>query len=247
MIALEIGIIGLGRFGRFASEILKHDFKVSVFDHRKINPPRGVRQEPLEVVASKPILVFCIPISQIESACKDIKPFLYPGQLLLDTCSVKVYPIRIMRRILPRFVEIVGTHPLFGPDSAHQGIRGFRIALCPVRCLRLEKIKTFLEEKGLRVIVTTPERHDREMAKTQALYHFLARGVAGLRIKVGALSTPGPARLFDEFRDVQKDSLELFYDLQTQNPHAGSIRRSLLKRLSQIERDLSRRNRKSHS
>ncbi|MFN8007271.1 MAG: prephenate dehydrogenase/arogenate dehydrogenase family protein [Terriglobia bacterium] len=242
---MEIGILGMGRFGRFASEILKQDFKISAFDRRKISPPRGVESASLEIVASKPIVIFCVPISQIESVCKEVKPFLYPGQLLMDTCSVKVLPLRTMRRLLPRFVEIVGTHPLFGPDSAQQGIRGFRIALCPVRCLRLKKIKSFLEGKGLEVIVTTPENHDRKMAMTQALYHFLARGVANLKIKVSALSTPGPARLFEDFRDVQSDSLELFADLQTRNPHAGAMRKSLLRSLSQIDRELSRNKRKS--
>ena len=146
---MEIGIIGFGRFGRFASELLKQDFKVSVFDREKITPPRGIHSLSLGEVASKPILIFCVPISQIESTCNDVRPFLYPGQLVLDTCSVKVFPIGIMRRALPQFVEIVGTHPLFGPDSGGQGIRDLRIALCPVRCRRLAKITAYLEKKGL--------------------------------------------------------------------------------------------------
>ncbi len=112
-----------------------------------------------------------------------------------------------MKRLLPRFVEILGTHPLFGPDSARNGIRGLKIVLCPVRCRRVSKIKAWLEGKGLEVIVTTPARHDVEMARTQALFHFLARGVAETGIRVGRLSTPGPAKLFDDFRDVQNDSL----------------------------------------
>jgi prephenate dehydrogenase len=241
---VEIGIVGFGRFGRFASELLKQDFKVSVFDREKITPPRGIHSLSLGEVASKPILIFCVPISQIESTCNDVRPFLFPGQLVLDTCSVKVFPIRIMRRTLPRFVEIVGTHPLFGPDSANRGIRGLRIALCPVRCLRLEKIGAYLEKKGLRVIVTTPQKHDREMAKTQALYHFLARGIANLKITAGALSTPGPAKLFEDFKDVQNDSLELFADLQIRNDHTAQVRKRLLKSLTRIDQKLTSAKRK---
>jgi prephenate dehydrogenase len=236
---VDIGIIGVGRFGRFACDLLKHDFKVSIFDQKKITPPRGIQSLPLEEVASKPVLIFCVPISQIELTCKDVRPFLFPGQLVLDTCSVKVFPIGIMQRTLPRYVEIVGTHPLFGPDSASRGIRGLRIALCPVRCPRLEKIRAYLEKKGLQVIVTTPQKHDREMAKTQALYHFLARGVASLKITAGALSTPGPAKLFEDFKDVQNDSLELFADLQTRNNHAARIRKRLLESLSRIDKGLN--------
>ena len=236
---MEIGIIGFGRFGRFASELLRHDFRISVFDRGEITSPRGIQCLPLEKVASKPILIFCVPISQIESTCKEVRPFLFPGQLVLDTCSVKVFPIGIMQRTLPRFVEIVGTHPLFGSDSARRGIRDLRIALCPVRCLRLAKIEAYLESKGLQVIVTTPQEHDREMAKTQALYHFLARGVSSLKITAGLLSTPGPAKLFEDFKDVQNDSLELFADLQTRNRHAARIRRQLLESLSRIDQELT--------
>ena len=244
MIPVEIGIIGFGRFGRFASELLRQDFRIAVFDRGKITPPRGIQCLSLEEVASKPILIFCVPISQIESICKDVRPFLFPGQLVLDTCSVKVFPVGVMQRRLPRFVEIVGTHPLFGPDSGSQGIRDLRIALCPVRCRRLAKIKAYLEKKGLHVIVTTPQKHDREMAKTQALYHFLARGVARLKITAGALSTPGPARLFEDFKDVQNDSLELFSDLQTRNSHTARIRRQLLESLRRIDQELTQSGRK---
>ena len=244
MSSVEIGIIGLGRFGRFAAELLKRDFKVSVYDRKRITPPPGIQFHPLKVVASKPILVFCIPISQLELTCEAVKPFLFPGQLVLDTCSVKVFAVSVMRRILPRFVEILATHPLFGPDSASRGIRGLRIAVCPVRCSRLAKIQWYLESKGLRVIVTTPQIHDREMAKTQALYHFLARGVANLHITPGMLSTPGPARLFEDFKDVQNDSLELFTDLQTHNRYAAQIRRKLLTSLGGMDRELRRSGRK---
>ena len=236
---MEIGIIGFGRFGRFASELLKQDFKVSVFDRGTITPPRGIHRLSLGEVASKPILIFCVPISQIESICKDVRPFLFPGQLVLDTCSVKVFPVGVMQHRLPRFVEIVGTHPLFGPDSANCGIRGLRIALCPVRCHRLEKIEAYLEKRGLHVIVTTPQKHDREMAKTQALYHFLARGIASLKITAGALSTPGPAKLYEDFKDVQNDSLELFADLQIRNEHTAPMRKHLLKSLTRIDQELT--------
>ena len=241
---MEIGIIGFGRFGRFASDLLRRDFRVSVFDRKKIAPPRGIQSLPLEGVASKPILIFCVPISQIGPTCIDVRPFLFPGQLVLDTCSVKVYPTGIMKRTLPQFVEIIGTHPLFGPDSASRGIRGLRIALCPVRCLRLAKIRGYLEKKGLHVIVTSPQQHDREMAKTQALYHFLARGVANLKITAGALSTPGPAKLFEDFKDVQNDSLELFTDLQIRNKHTARIRKRLLESLGRIDRELTPSKRK---
>ena len=238
---VEIGIIGYGRFGQFAAGILKEDFCVSVFDQKKPLRLKGIQSLPLSEVASKPILLLCVPISRIGSICKEINPFLTPGQLILDTCSVKEKPLREMTHALPRFVEIVGTHPLFGPDTAKSGLQGLRMAICPVRCRRVRKIKGYLEGKGLQVILTTPEKHDREMAHSQALFHFLARGVAAMGIQISPLSTPGPAKLFRDFKDVQNDSLQLFKDLQQMNRFAGPVRKKLIKSLSRIEGALSRK------
>jgi len=236
---VEIGIIGYGRFGQFAAERLRKDFRVVVYDRKRVRCPKGIRRGTLEEVASTPVLLLCVPISEIPRTCLEIKPCLTPGQLIIDTCSVKEKPLQELARLLPRFVEILGTHPLFGPDSARNGIRGLKIVLCPVRCRRVSKIKAWLETKGLKVIVTTPARHDFEMARTQALFHFLARGVAETGIRVGRLSTPGPAKLFDDFRDVQNDSLQLFQDLHRMNRFSAPMRKQLIECLTLLDTELS--------
>jgi prephenate dehydrogenase len=236
---VEIGIIGYGRFGQFAAEHLRKDFRVVVFDRKRVPRSKGINQGTLEEVASQPLLLLCVPISQISKACREIRPYLIPGQLVIDTCSVKEKPLQELARLLPRFVEILGTHPLFGPDSARNGIRGLKIVLCPIRCRRVSKVKGWLEGKGLEVIVTTPARHDFEMAKTQALFHFLARGVAETGIRVGRLSTPGPAKLFEDFRDVQNDSLQLFQDLHRMNRFTAAVRKELIDCLTRLDAELS--------
>ena len=236
---VEIGIIGYGRFGQFAAERLRKDFRVVVYDRKRVRCPKGIHRGTLEEVASRPLLLLCIPISEISKTCLEIKPYLTPGQLIIDTCSVKERPLQEMARLLPSFVEILGTHPLFGPDSARSGIRGLKIVLCPVRCRRVSKVKAWLEGKGLEVIVARPARHDFEMARTQALFHFLARGVAEAGIRVGRLSTPGPAKLFDDFRDVQNDSLQLFQDLHRMNRFAPAARKQLIECLTRLDVELS--------
>jgi len=243
---VEIGIIGYGRFGHFAAERLRKDFRVVVYDRKRVRCPKGIRRGTLEEVATNPLLLLCVPMSEISKTCLEIKPYLTPGQLIIDTCSVKERPLQEMARLLPRFVEILGTHPLFGPDSARNGIRGLKIVLCPVRCRRVSKVKAWLEAKGLEVIVTTPARHDFEMARTQALFHFLARGVAEMGIRVGRLSTPGPAKLFEDFRDVQNDSLQLFQDLHRMNRFAPAVRKQLIECLTRLDAKLSDPSQQTH-
>jgi len=236
---MEIGIIGFGRFGRFAAKILQADFKVCVYDRIMRVHHRGVQVVSFPEVARKPVILLCVPISEIDAVCHKLRPLLSEGQLVLDTCSVKEKPLRSMTQILPRSVEVLGTHPLFGPDSAKNGIRSLSIVLCQGRCKRIGKIREYLNKLGLKVIQTTAARHDREMARSQALFHFLARGVSALNLKIGSLSTPAPARLFNEFKEVQKDSLQLFQDLHRMNRFAPPVRRKLLQELIRIDSKLS--------
>jgi prephenate dehydrogenase len=236
---MEIGIIGFGRFGRFAAKILKNDFEVYVCDRKKVPRQKEVEVASFGEVARKAVLLLCVPISEIEPVCRKLRPLLKKGQLVLDTCSVKERPLQIMAQLLPRSVEILGTHPLFGPDSAKAGIGGLRIVLCQRRCKKIKKVKEYLEQIGLEVILTTAQRHDREMANSQALFHFLARGIAKIQIKLGTLSTPGPSRLFNEFKDVQNDSLQLFQDLHKMNRFAQGVRKKLIESLVEIDADLS--------
>ena len=90
---MELGIIGVGRFGRLVAGLLKNDFQVKVYDSRKSSCPQGVSWRRLNEVAAKPVVILCVPISEIKRTCLAIRPFLSPGQLILDTCSVKVRPL----------------------------------------------------------------------------------------------------------------------------------------------------------
>ena len=224
---MEIGIVGFGRFGQFAGDILNKDFKVSAYDHQVTAQKTNIQLASLEEVAKKDV------------ACRQLKPHLSPGQLIVDTCSVKEQPLKLMLDLLPSFVEILGCHPLFGPDSGNNGVSGLEVVLCPGRCARVEKVKAFLEKLCFKVTVTSAIEHDQAMAKTQALFHFLAKGFAQLKIDSDCLSTPGPAHLLQDFNDVLSDSDQLFQDLQRLNRFVSSERKKLIENLVSLDKYLS--------
>jgi len=67
--------------------------------------------------------------------------------------------------------EIMGCHPLFGPDAT--SIKDQNVALCPARVDRWTQWpKEIFEKNGARVTETTPKRHDEIMAVVQGLNHF---------------------------------------------------------------------------
>lgn len=238
---MATGLFGYGRFGRFAAlhlkrrgEVLVHDPYVEPWE--RVGP---IQPASFEVVAAQDVVILSVPISAIGDLCCRMAPHLRPGALVADVCSVKIEPLREMEAALPPDVEILGTHPLFGPDSASGGIRGLKIALCPVRCTRLSSVRQFLEESGLRIIETTPEAHDRAMAETQSLFHLLARAMQDMGTRITEIATPGPERLFKDFDILQHDSYQLFVDLQKRNPFAKPLRRRLIEKLTELDSQLN--------
>jgi prephenate dehydrogenase len=236
-----MGIVGFGRFGRFAASHLRNYFDLSVFDRddRLAEAQEiGVRIEPLQKVAKSSIVLLCVPISQIRSVLMEIVPHLVENSLVVDTCSVKGYPVFQMETILPSHVEILGTHPLFGPDSAARGLQGKKIVLCPIRVRDLSTVKSFLNRLGLDVLISSPQNHDRLMASTQVIVQFLGRAFLEIGLTRQDMATPGYETLINILDVVQNDTWELFRDLQTFNRFAKEMREKLIDSLTTVNQRL---------
>lgn len=222
---MRVGIIGYGRFGKLAAKYLKEDFEVAAYDKDGGD---------LEAAASADIVILCVPISQIRDAIASIRPYLKKGSIVLDTCSVKEYPCELMKEL---DVEILGTHPLFGPDSAKESLEGRSIVLCPINCKNTAKIKRYLESKGLKVIETTPEEHDRQIARSLCLVHFIGRSVPYLEKQ--EISTLGYERLLQTLDQVHNDTKQLFDDMNRYNRYSEDERKRFLKHARELDEGLS--------
>ncbi|MBI2628959.1 prephenate dehydrogenase [Candidatus Pacearchaeota archaeon] len=240
---MEIGIIGFGSFGRLMAKHLKSKAKVFVFDNvnkEKEANEMGVSFIPIEKVASKQIVILAVPMENIEEVLVKIKDSLQKNALVFDVCSLKIFSCELMKKILPESVEIIGTHPLFGPQSAPNSIEGMKIALCNVRVDNetFDLVKEFCKSLGLNVFVTTPEEHDRQMALSQALTHFIGQAMKNADIKRIELSTKTFDKLMDVAEIIGNDTPALFNNMQTMNPFAGEVRQRLMNELNKIDVEL---------
>ncbi|MFC1742498.1 prephenate dehydrogenase/arogenate dehydrogenase family protein [Candidatus Riflebacteria bacterium] len=240
-----IGIIGSGRFGKLAIKYLKEDAEVFVFDKldcKKEITSMGVKPATLRKVCQQQIIILCVPISNLESLLKKIKNQLRKNALLVDVCSVKEYPVKLMQKYLPENIQILGTHPMFGPDSALYTLSRRKIVLCRVRVNRgtYLRAKSYLRQKKLRIIETTPLEHDRQIADSLILTHFIGRGL----IKYGALKhdieTMGYKRLLRILDTVEHDTWQLFEDMNKYNRFAETMRHNFLQSLQKIDEKLER-------
>ncbi len=238
--AKTLGILGLGRFGRMTYEQLRALApRVWTRDASKLVGLEGAAS--FEEAATSEVVVLTVPISAMAETCARLAPLLRPGQLVVDACSVKVDPIRVMIELLPREVQILGTHPLFGPDSGKEGIAGLKIVLCPVRIdpLSYDRIREFLRALGLQVIEATPEEHDRQVARTQAIFHLLAQALGRLGWGEEPIATPAPEAFFKQVASLRGDSFQLFQDMERRNPFAAEYRARFLEELRRIDGELA--------
>jgi prephenate dehydrogenase len=236
----SIGIIGFGRFGRLMAHYLSPDCQVRAHDP-------GVKPEAIASAGAAPaaigdacrsdIVILAVPISQLQSLLSAIRPHLKPGSLVVDVCSVKEQPVRWMQDLLPETVDILGTHPMFGPDSAADSLEGRKIVLCPVRIgdQRLAKVKHYLKSKGLALIETSAEDHDRQIAVSLALTHTIGRSLAQFGAQPQAIDTEGYRRLLRILEVVENDTWQLFEDMNRYNPYAQDAREAFITALNAIE------------
>ena len=239
----SLGIVGFGAFGRLMAAHLRKHFRLYV--HDPACPPGtpagmpGVTLTDLAGVAACPIVVLAVPVNRIEETVEAIAPRLRPRTLVLDVGSVKVVPAEIMRTGLPADVDVVATHPLFGPQSARDGIAGLKIAVCPIRGKRAGRVAAFLRKAlGLKVYVTTPEAHDAEMAMAQGLTHV----IANVLMRMGPLPTRLTTKSFDLMAQavdmVRHDAPEVFQAIESTNPYSRQVRARFFELASALDAEL---------
>jgi prephenate dehydrogenase len=240
-----IGIIGFGRFGELTARYLSRDFQVVVHSRSPKTPEilaAGAQAGSLEEACGQAIVILCVPISAMQATLRQIAPLLKTDALVVDVCSVKAQPMQWMQSLLPPTVSILPTHPLFGPDSAAHSLAGCKIVLCAGRvdAARYARIKSWLRQKDLIVVETTPEDHDRKIAVSLTLTHFIGRSLAEFGAAELDIDTEGYKRLMHILGVVQHDTWQLFRDMNDYNPFARQQRIDFMQAMAAIHERLEK-------
>jgi prephenate dehydrogenase len=227
---IEIGLIGFGAFGRLIAAHLGPLCPIFAFDPAcrpgTAEPVKGVTFCDVATAASRPVVILAMPVPQLKTAIAAIRPHLKPGAAVIDVCSVKALPAEIMRAELPDHVEIVGTHPMFGPQSARGGVKGLKIVICPIRGDKARPLAAWLRKTfGLQAIIATPEEHDRAAAMVQGLTHLIAKVLVEMEPLPRHMTTASFDLLMRAVDMVRYDAPEVFYAIERLNPFVPDVRR----------------------
>jgi prephenate dehydrogenase len=112
----KVGIIGYGRFGKVLVDLLSKEYEITIYDSRNISN-ESVKLCSLDEVLQSIMVFIAVPIRSFKDVVKEISQYKLYNTTIIDVCSVKLYPVEIMEKYLPKHVGILASHPHFGPDS----------------------------------------------------------------------------------------------------------------------------------
>jgi prephenate dehydrogenase len=237
---MKIAIIGgSGKMGRWLADFLLKDGKEVVITGRneaKLQEARhqlGVASttDNTEAVRGADHVLLSVPIDSFEEVVKQISPHIRAGQVVIDITSTKALPVAIMHRHLKTGL-VLGAHPLFGPGARSMANQNF--VLTPTsdeeRALA-QKIKNYLEARGARVTLMTPQEHDETMSLVLGLSHFIAIVAAETLLGSGKLKPMEIAGsttykvLLILLESVLSEDPELYASIQMSLPRATEFER----------------------
>ncbi len=177
---MKILIIGgTGETGRFFAKFYKkHGFDVAIWGINKkkdIALELGVQfaDDIDKEIKSSDVVMISVPINITEKTIEEIAPKMHAGSLLMDITSIKKGPVEAMIKHAPTDVEILGSHPMFGPSIPD--IRGQIVIFTPIegRCKKwFPIIRNLYENNGAHIEIMDAVAHDKMMAVVQGLTHF---------------------------------------------------------------------------
>jgi len=180
---VRVAIIGgSGKMGRwFASFLLKEGNEVIITGRNESKLLEAKRQLGVEVatnnveaVKSADAILLSVPIDNFEKVIEQVSPYMCPEQVIIDITSIKVFPVETMHKHIKTGL-MLGTHPVFGPGA--KSIANQNFVLTPTnekeRTLA-QKVEEYLEVRGAKVVLMTPQEHDEMMAVILGLAHFIA-------------------------------------------------------------------------
>jgi len=164
---------------------------------------------------------------------QEIGPLVSEDALLMDLTSVKKAPMEAM--LAYSSAEVVGAHPLFGPDITSNSEE--RVAICPGRGKSgADWLLGVLRDAGLGVTILSPEEHDHMMGLVQGVNHFstltLALFISRSGLKYEDLlncSTQTLRQRLDRIKSITEQPAELFGSLMMDNPRAEEFMDQYLK------------------
>jgi len=177
---MKTAIIGAGKMGRWFTKFFLEEGDTVIVSGRSKEKLSKIRDDfevktadNINAVKNADRILICVPIENFEDLIKEIHSHIRPDHTVMDICSIKDAPVKIMHKYI-KTGTILGTHPMFGPGV--KSIKNQNFVLTPTNAKEKMFAKSFrnwLEKKGAKVFIMPPRKHDELMSVVLGLPHFL--------------------------------------------------------------------------
>ena len=190
----NILIIGCGLLGssllrrihkkKLAKKIFVYEKSISNIAKIKRLKLAGVIVKTLkEGVIKSDLIIFCTPMSEYKRLIIKINKFIKPNTLITDVGSSKIETTKIIKKFLKKDLNWIQSHPIAGsevsgPEHGKENI--FVDKWCVLikeqntKKNHLNILSRFWKKIGSKVVVMTPEKHDKIFSITSHLPHLIA-------------------------------------------------------------------------
>ena len=190
----NILIIGCGLLGSSLLRRIKKKKmanKIYVYDNSRSNISKikklklpGIIIKKLENgVVKSDLIILCTPMSEYKNLILKMNKFLSPKTILTDIGSSKIESSKIIKNFLRKDIFWIQSHPITGsevsgPEHGKQDI--FENKWCVLikekntKKNHLTKLNKFWKKIGSKVVVMSPEKHDKIFSMTSHLPHLIA-------------------------------------------------------------------------
>ena len=223
----SVGIVGYGSFGVLLELLIKRfvpSLEIRVTSSRF--EPDGKRFFSLADTAQCDAVILSVPIHAFEDTLKKLLPLMRIDTVIVDVATVKMHTLEILKR-LAGDRPYIATHPMFGPESYEKrsgDVSEFRIVVAENTLPENLSVQlvAFLKECGFTVVEMSAKQHDKHLAETLFLTHFIGQIVARGGFNRTEIDTVSFGYLMDAMESVKQDTA-LFQDVYRYNPFCEEV------------------------
>ena len=150
---------------------------------KKLNLQCKIIKKPEDVMPEIDMIIFCTPMSEYKRIILRINKQLTPKHIITDIGSSKVKSAEIIKKNLRKGIFWTSSHPIAGsevsgPEHGKQNI--FENKWCVLikgnksNLKQLRFLNSFWKKMGAKLVIMSPEKHDKIFSITSHLPHLIA-------------------------------------------------------------------------
>lgn len=240
----NISVIGYGNFGEFFCREVLPKKNLTIYtpnpENKKFPEKATIAKSIKEAVENADIIIPTVSMREFANVIKNISLYIKPNAIIMDVCTVKTYPVVVMKKNLPGTVQIIATHPMFGPTTflKKKSLKGFLFITKNISAKKQKylEIMDYFKNLGMHIMEMEPDEHDKLAANSQ-FFTQLVRFIANQQnLKPTKIDTPSSSLLFEALDYLGKDE-KLFFDILTYNPYCLELLKSINASLTDLNKN----------